>query len=215
MNDAQVRENVLDEAKKCVLHDRNSTYGKPEDNFRRIAELWTAYLSIRPKDVGAPITPTDVAQMMLLMKVARLAHNPAHKDSWVDGIGYLACGAGIELGEDPRQQFQEAVGPTGVTTMMYSGPGLRGKGHIIADVEAAIKHIAGQETYVPKRFSKEELRQRLSGIKHFVKDDTGYKEISLEEAIDRSYNKQPHIAACQTQPTQAPPTQSSSSVSPS
>jgi hypothetical protein len=99
MNDAQVRENVLDEAKKCVLHDRNSTYGKPEDNFRRIAELWTTYLNIRPKDVGAPITPTDVAQMMLLMKVARLAHNPTHKDSWVDGIGYLACGAGIELAE--------------------------------------------------------------------------------------------------------------------
>jgi len=103
MNDAQVRENVLDEAKKCVLHDRNSTYGKPEDNFRRIAELWTAYLGIRPKDVGASITPTDVAQMMLLMKVARLAHNPTHKDSWVDGIGYLACGAGIELGENQKK----------------------------------------------------------------------------------------------------------------
>lgn len=100
MNDAEVREHVLDEAKKCVLKDRNSTYGKPEDNFRRIAELWTAYLGIRPKDVGAPITPTDVAQMMLLMKVARLAHNPTHKDSWVDAAGYIACGAGIEIAED-------------------------------------------------------------------------------------------------------------------
>lgn len=146
MNDAQVRENVLDEAKKCVLHDRNSTYGKPEDNFRRIAELWTTYLNIRPKDVGAPITPTDVAQMMLLMKVARLAHNPAHKDSWVDGIGYLACGAGIELGEDPRQQFQEAVGPTGVTTMMYSGPGLPGKGLVTQLAQDAIFRAEAQET---------------------------------------------------------------------
>jgi hypothetical protein len=162
MNDAQVRENVLDEAKKCVLHDRNSTYGKPEDNFRRIAELWTTYLNIRPKDVGAPITPTDVAQMMLLMKVARLAHNPTHKDSWVDGIGYLACGAGIELGEEPKQSggFENF--------QVFGGPSPRGKGHILQDVKDAIKHIAEQEKNL-----------------------------------------------CQPLPTQAPPTQSSSSVSPS
>ncbi len=96
MNDAQVRENVLDEAKKCVLHDRNSTYGKPEDNFNRIAILWDAYDKIRKP---GPETPTDVAIKMTLMKIARLAHNTTHKDSWVDGIGYLACGAGIELAE--------------------------------------------------------------------------------------------------------------------
>jgi hypothetical protein len=150
MNDAQVRENVLDEAKKCVLHDRNSTYGKPEDNFRRIAELWTAYLGIRPKDVGAPITPTDVAQMMLLMKVARLAHNPTHKDSWVDGIGYLACGAGIELGEEQKghgynDNIKEAVGPTGATTIMYSGPSLSGKGLVTQIAQEAIFRAETQE----------------------------------------------------------------------
>jgi Domain of unknown function (DUF6378) len=143
MNDAQVRENVLDEAKKCVLHDRNSTYGKPEDNFNRIAILWDAYDKIRKP---GPETPTDVAIKMTLMKIARLAHNPTHKDSWVDGIGYLACGAGIELGEDPRQQFQEAVGPTGVTTMMYSGPGLPGKGLVTQLAQDAIFRAEAQET---------------------------------------------------------------------
>ena len=116
MNDAEVREHVLDEAKKCVLQDRNSTYGKPEDNFRRIAELWTAYLNIRPKDVGAPITPTDVAQMMGLMKIARLAHNPTHKDSWTDLIGYAACGAGIELGDAVCQPNTDTTFQSGPTT---------------------------------------------------------------------------------------------------
>lgn len=116
MNDAEVREHVLDEAKKCVLQDRNSTYGKPEDNFRRIAELWTAYLNIRPKDANAPITPTDVAQMMVLMKMARLSHNPTHKDSWVDGIGYLACGAGIELGDPAQQPGTDTTAQSGPTT---------------------------------------------------------------------------------------------------
>ncbi len=141
MNDAQVRENVLDEAKKCVLHDRNSTYGKPEDNFNRIAILWDAYDKIRKP---GPETPTDVAIKMTLMKIARLAHNPTHKDSWVDGIGYLACGAGIELAEKLKGF---------VTTTLPDGSVL--------------------ETY----------------------------------KLD--------ITLCQPQPTQAPPTQSSSSVSPS
>lgn len=148
MNDAEVRKHVLDEAKKCVLQDRNSTYGKPEDNFRRIAELWTAYLNIRPKDKGAPITPTDVAQMMVLMKMARLAHNPTHKDSWVDGIGYLACGAGIELG-DPVQQpcddFKESIGPAGATTIMYAGPGI-GKGLVTKLAQEAIYREQAQQS---------------------------------------------------------------------
>lgn len=150
MNDAEVREHVLDEAKKCVLQDRNSTYGKPEDNFRRIAELWTAYLNIRPKDVGAPITPTDVAQMMGLMKIARLAHNPTHKDSWTDLIGYAACGAGIELGEPMCQpgrntDFQESIGPTGATTIMYTGPGI-GKGLVTKLAQEAIYREQAQQS---------------------------------------------------------------------
>ena len=110
MNDAEVREHVLDEAKKCVLKDRNSTYGKPEDNFRQIAELWEAYDEIRKP---GPETPTDVAIKMTLMKIARLAHNPTHKDSWIDLIGYAACGAGIELGEPLYQPGRTYVsGPT-------------------------------------------------------------------------------------------------------
>ena len=106
MNDAEIRADVLDTAKGYVLKDRNSTYGSPEDNFRRIAELWNAYLKIRPVDAGAPITSIDVAQMMLLMKVARLAHNPTHKDSWVDAAGYAACGAGIALADKPQHEPQ-------------------------------------------------------------------------------------------------------------
>jgi hypothetical protein len=116
MNDAQVRENVLDEAKKCVLHDRNSTYGKPEDNFNRIAILWDAYDKIRKP---GPETPTDVAIKMTLMKIARLAHNPAHKDSWVDGIGYLACGAGIELADKLGQDVSSYMLPDGSILETY------------------------------------------------------------------------------------------------
>jgi len=204
MNDAEVREHVLDEAKKCVLKDRNSTYGKPEDNFRRIAELWTAYLGIRPKDVGAPITPTDVAQMMLLMKVARLAHNPTHKDSWVDAAGYIACGAGIEIGENPKSDFQESIGPTGAVTMMYSGPGLPGKGIVKELVQEAqiakMKELcnADAETSIP--MAKKPDTVHIPGIGECVitKQSDLQDFMNIAKAIRRGEAK---LQACQTPST--------------
>lgn len=87
---AEIREEVLNLAAACVLKDRNKAHGEPEDNFRVIAGFWNAYL-------GVEISPTDVANMMALMKIARLKHNPQHTDSWVDLAGYAACGAGIAL----------------------------------------------------------------------------------------------------------------------
>ena len=39
--------------------------------------------------------PTCPACMMALLKIARIIYNPEHMDSWVDGCGYLACGAEI------------------------------------------------------------------------------------------------------------------------
>lgn len=86
----RIREQVIQEAAKCVLRDRNATHGEPENNFRDIADLWTAYL-------GYEVNATQVACMMALMKIARLKHTTAHRDSWVDLIGYAACGAGIAL----------------------------------------------------------------------------------------------------------------------
>lgn len=87
---AQIRAEILDTAKHYVLKDRNATHGDPEDNFGRIAELWAAYKRVS-------FNATDVAAMMALMKVARIAQSPDHRDSWIDLAGYAACGAGIAL----------------------------------------------------------------------------------------------------------------------
>lgn len=103
MNDAEIRADILDTAKGYVLKDRNSTYGTPEDNFKRIAILWEAYDQIRRP---GPETPIDVSIKMILMKIARLAHNPGHKDSWVDTAGYAACGAGIALVPPPKKGIE-------------------------------------------------------------------------------------------------------------
>lgn len=87
------RGEILDEAKQCVLKDRNQTCGDPEDNFRHIAMLWNNWLAMRKS--SGPLTPTDVAIMMTLMKVARLVSSPEKADHWIDIAGYAACGGGI------------------------------------------------------------------------------------------------------------------------
>src|ERR1700678_2585493 len=86
----------LEAAINACCGDRALNYGAPEDNFKRIAELWTTWQQIKgsyfPKN---SYTPVDVAVMNILLKVARLANTPSHNDSWIDIAGYAACGADI------------------------------------------------------------------------------------------------------------------------
>lgn len=88
------RAQLLREAEKIVTKDRNSAYGNPEDNFRDIAELWSAYWRGR---LG-PFTSMDVAMMNALIKIARVKNNPGHRDSVLDIAGYAACAADIQEG---------------------------------------------------------------------------------------------------------------------
>lgn len=82
------RDQILRLATKAV-GERNVRYGEPEDCFERISQLWLAWLRIRRnEDLGS----VDVAVMMLLMKIARLANDPKHLDTWIDICGYGACG---------------------------------------------------------------------------------------------------------------------------
>ena len=78
------RKECLDAAAKCVLQDRQNQYGRPEDCFQLIAELWGSYLR-------RCISAHDVAAMMALLKIARFRHNPGHLDNAVDLAGYAAC----------------------------------------------------------------------------------------------------------------------------
>lgn len=89
------REEVLDEAKKCVCGKREQDYGSPESNFQLIADLWNAYLFSAEDSI---ITPTDVAMMMALLKVARIRNGGGTGDSFVDLAGYAACGGEICTG---------------------------------------------------------------------------------------------------------------------
>ena len=92
------RKEILEAAAKCVCGDREQDYGRPENNFRTIAGLWTVYM--REKCCGADsdlcIMPTDVAALLALLKIARIASGHAKDDNWIDLAGYAACGGEIE-----------------------------------------------------------------------------------------------------------------------
>ncbi len=79
------RADILTAARKCVCGQREQDYGKPEDNFKTIAEFWSTY-----KDVN--FTAEDVAVMMALLKIARIKTGSGTEDCFVDLAGYAACG---------------------------------------------------------------------------------------------------------------------------
>ena len=87
------RADILATASEYVTKDRATTHGDAEDNFRRIADLWNAYLGVDD------ITSIDVAVMLALLKVARIRSNPTHADNWIDIAGYAACGGEIATGD--------------------------------------------------------------------------------------------------------------------
>lgn len=87
------RAEVLDTAKNCVCGKREQDYGRAEDNFGIIAELWNVYLKgIGRRELGG----RDVAHMMCYLKLGRITTGTATDDSYVDLAGYAACAA--ELG---------------------------------------------------------------------------------------------------------------------
>ena len=102
------REEILKEATKCVMIDRNNTHGEPEDNFNNIAKYWTNYMTSK-YDALIEFEATDIAAMMMLMKVARLATSPQVADHWIDIAGYAACGGGIATVPVPPKAPKDAT----------------------------------------------------------------------------------------------------------
>ena len=83
---------VLDEAKRLITGDRNQAYDEPIVDFTRTAAMWSAY-------TGHHFDPHDVAVLMILVKVSRLASSPDRMDHWVDIAGYAGCGGEVQTRE--------------------------------------------------------------------------------------------------------------------
>jgi hypothetical protein len=83
---------VLDAAATHTQGERQHDYGPPRVNLgERTAALFAAYVSGMPDP--SSWTATDVCNMMILLKVARLQERPhqPHFDSLVDIAGYASA----------------------------------------------------------------------------------------------------------------------------
>lgn len=91
MHTSNGRARCLDSAARIVTGQRNAQYGEPEQNFARIASIWSVLF-------GIEVTTEDVAMALVAVKVARFASKSGFQpDTWVDIAGYAACG--YEVGE--------------------------------------------------------------------------------------------------------------------
>ena len=72
---------VAEDAIRLVNEDRNDSYGTPESNLQRIAEMWSGYL-------GQKVRKEDVSLMMVLLKISRSKAGYA-RDNAVDGVAYF------------------------------------------------------------------------------------------------------------------------------
>lgn len=88
MNESFKAGDICAAAAALVSGDRARTHGDKFQNHMNIATLWTAYL-------GVPVTPLQVAQMMVLLKVARTKGGSLNRDDFVDAAGYSGVAAEI------------------------------------------------------------------------------------------------------------------------
>jgi hypothetical protein len=77
------RTEILSTAEALINGDRQEEYGYARDSLGLIAAYWSAHLD-------HPVSASDVAVMMALLKLARAKASPQREDSWIDGAGYIA-----------------------------------------------------------------------------------------------------------------------------
>jgi hypothetical protein len=66
-----------------LIEARGSAYGTADPMFASVAARWSQV-------IGVPVTPSQVVLCLIDLKLARLIHDPGHRDSQVDVAGYAA-----------------------------------------------------------------------------------------------------------------------------
>jgi hypothetical protein len=87
---------LLEEALEITTGARAEHYGHASVNLGRTAKLIDAYLD----GIDRPLTPGDVAAIMICVKMARLHQSPDHYDSLLDIAGYASSAWDAVTGPD-------------------------------------------------------------------------------------------------------------------
>lgn len=80
------RVEILTEAANLITGQRQTDYGTPDENFKRVADFVNILIK-KNLETNTPISPRQTADLMILLKVARTINTPT-RDSYVDIAGY-------------------------------------------------------------------------------------------------------------------------------
>ena len=103
---------ILDKAKKLVSGDRHQKHGDKVVNHENIARLWSSYLQNKTQ-LNINLMPEDVANLMILLKVARSQAGEHNIDDYVDTCGYASIAGEIA---EKRTQISSTLGENNAKT---------------------------------------------------------------------------------------------------
>jgi len=99
MENTPLRQEMLQNAIKLTVGDRDNEYGPPYENLSSCAMLFTAYLEAKygakmpcsePNASSFMLTAEDVAWLNVLQKIARTCHGNVKSDTYTDAAAYAA-----------------------------------------------------------------------------------------------------------------------------
>ena len=88
-------QDILEEAIALINGNRAEDYGDAQINFQHMADL----VNLIIKKADGNLSASDMALVMIQVKIARLQESPNHADSWIDIAGYAGLGAQLALRE--------------------------------------------------------------------------------------------------------------------
>lgn len=86
-------QDILEEAIALINGNRAEDYGDAQKNFQHMADL----VNLIIKKADGKLSASDMALVMIQVKIARLQETPDHEDSWTDIAGYAALGAQVAI----------------------------------------------------------------------------------------------------------------------
>jgi Domain of unknown function (DUF6378) len=87
----------LQQAHNLINGQRAADYGGAHQSFTQIAGMWSSLLAAK---LTKPITASEVAMAMQMLKMARLINQPEHADSALDNAGYAGLIPVIMAGDN-------------------------------------------------------------------------------------------------------------------
>lgn len=117
-NTTPERVEILNEAAELIVGQRQQDYGTPEENFQRMADFANV-LFRKNLESGEPLTPRQMAEFMILLKVARTVNSPT-RDSYVDIAGYAGIAGELADTESSKESPVEVTNDNSTVNLVVN-----------------------------------------------------------------------------------------------